>query len=490
MGKVSNENKSYFKFIFLCISLKNKTSKPFHQFTTLLKCGTIILLLLLSQLVNAQVFQINKIEILGNKKTKQHIILREMYVQPGDTMNYTELKNRLEQSRKNLYNSFLFNEIKFEVFDSTTNSLSLKVLLQERFYTFIIPSMEIADRNFNVWWVEKHHDLQRLNIGGNLLQRNIRGRNETMTITAQVGYTRQLGIQYEFPFIDKKLTKGLVLYANVYGNKEAAAITFENKQIFIRDDNQFIRRKRIAGGMFRYRPKIFIRHTFELNFTKSSIEDSLAKLNPKYFLNGKTEQHFFFLKYQFEYDHRDVKAYPLKGFLIMFNATQYGLLQSDNVKMNEFNLLLSKYFALPHQWYLYHSIKGQLSFPTHQPYYLQSGLGYGYEFVRGYEYDVIDGQHFVLNRNEIKRKIFNKKFPVHYKYLENLPFQIYLKAFIDAGYVVDKFYYINNPLNNSWLVSYGAGVDFVTAYDLLLRCEISRKKTGETGLFLHMRANF
>ena len=46
-------------------------------------------------------------------------------------------------------------------------------------------------------------------------------------------------------------------------------------------------------------------------------------------------------------------------------------------------------------------------------------------------------------------------------------------AFADMGYVNDKRYATANPLANNWLHSYGAGLDFVTYYDKVLRLEYS-----------------
>ena len=147
-----------------------------------------------------KLFVIKQIEILGNKKTKSFIILRELLLKENDSISYTTLKDKIEGSRNNLFNTFLFNKTSIDIFDSTENSISLKVTVSERWYTYPLPIMEIADRNFNVWWVEQHHDIKRLNAGIALLKRNIRGRNETLTLIAQTGYTRQLGFSIRISF--------------------------------------------------------------------------------------------------------------------------------------------------------------------------------------------------------------------------------------------------------------------------------------------------
>src|SRR4051812_3211270 len=49
-------------------------------------------------------FIIKKIVILGNKRTKERIITRELIFHPGDTLDATELDIRLGKSTENLNN--------------------------------------------------------------------------------------------------------------------------------------------------------------------------------------------------------------------------------------------------------------------------------------------------------------------------------------------------------------------------------------------------
>ena len=438
----------------------------------------------------AQKFFIRKIEVEGNKKTKSYIILREINFHQNDSLTYDELKNKFSESKKNLYNTYLFNEIKCSVFDSTEKNISIKIELKERFYTYFIPLAELVDRNFNVWWVDENHNLARLNVGGTFIQRNIRGRNETFTATAQLGFVNQLSVQYEFPFINKSLNKGLVLYSNIFLNKEVNYTSINNKQIFYRDNNKTVFNKNNFGMIFRYRKKIFTRHSLELNFTNYSAVDTISKLNPNFFLKAKTSLNYFLLRYTFEIDHRDVKPYPWNGYYASIWASQFQFLNSNLNTMTDFNLLLSKYTSLKKKWSLFNSIRAKISTPTQQPYAVQRGLGYLNDYVRGYEYYVIDGQRFALFHNDLKWKIFDKMYKTKIPYLEQFPFQIYMKAIFDAAYVTDKIYYPQNNLNNSWQYASGLGVDFVTAYDIRLRCEYMWAKNGGHDIYFHVRAMF
>lgn len=123
-------------------------------------------------------------------------------------------------------------------------------------------------------------------------------------------------------------------------------------------------------------------------------------------------------------------------------------------------------------------------------------LGFGRDYVRGYEYYVVDGQHFALFKTNLKFKLLSGK-EVHAGFIplekfSTIPFSFYLNAYADAAYVEDTQFsniaFTTNRLPNSWLYGYGAGIDFVTYYDIVIRLDYSFNKFGESGLFLHFAA--
>ena len=69
-------------------------------------------------------------------------------------------------------------------------------------------------------------------------------------------------------------------------------------------------------------------------------------------------------------------------------------------------------------------------------------------------------------------------------------FAFNMNAFLDMGYS-DNLYpdeSLNNKLENTLLVGYGTGIDFVTYYDLVLRLEYSFNRMSEHGFFVHFMA--
>jgi hypothetical protein len=100
---------------------------------------------------------IQDISIKGNKKTHKEIIQRELLLHAGDTVPINTLSALLERSEELIMNTGLFNraQISFQEWEGTTNTVKLLVFVEEAWYLFPIPIFELADRNFNVWWVEQ-----------------------------------------------------------------------------------------------------------------------------------------------------------------------------------------------------------------------------------------------------------------------------------------------------------------------------------------------
>lgn len=416
--------------------------------------------------------------------------MRELTFKEGDSLSKQAIQDKITSSRQNLFNLQLFNNVKIFCVDSNQTELVFYIDLKERWYFYPIPIMELADRNLNVWWVEKEHDLKRLNIGAIILQRNIRGRNETLAAVLETGFTNYIALQYEFPYIDKKLRQGLQLSSSFYTNKETAYRTYNNKQLFLRDDNHYVKSRFQVGAIWRYRKAIRIRHSIETNYTTYHISDTLLNANPDFLLAKRSFQQFALLRYLLEIDFRDYKPYPLKGYLINAQVTRWGLTPWDNIHMSEISLLGSYYVPLGHKFYWYQSLKLKSSAPFAQAYNIQRAMGYLQDYVRGYEYYVIDGQHFGILRNEVKYCLFKKRFDTGIGERANdLPLNVYLKAYYDCGYVKDQFWFKNNPLNNTYLQGYGIGVDISTFYDMVARYELSRNALGETKIYVALKAN-
>ena len=81
---------------------------------------------------------IKDITIKGNQKTKAGIIFRECTFRIGDTIRIEDLDNAINQSRLNIINSGLFNDVQINVghwdFDNQTINITIEV--KETWYLF------------------------------------------------------------------------------------------------------------------------------------------------------------------------------------------------------------------------------------------------------------------------------------------------------------------------------------------------------------------
>jgi hypothetical protein len=244
--------------------------------------------------------------------------------------------------------------------------------------------------------------------------------------------------------------------------------------------------------MFTRRNKFYIQHQLGPYFQYTTVADTIANLNPDYFLKGANYQRSYGFKYNYSNDKRDFINYPLKGYLFKLE-TDYQFLQSKtNLNLGSLRVEYSKFIPMNRHFYFAASARGKISNPHHQPYFSQRGLGYNNDYVSGYELYVVDGQSYGLIKTNLRWRLLSvnrtvKIVPV--KKFRTIPLSLYFKIYSDAGYVRDNNYNpYNNFLSNRLLVGGGAGFDIVTYYDIVARIEYSVNQLGQTGIFLHMKA--
>ncbi len=432
---------------------------------------------------------INQIVIVGNKTTKQKIILRELEFKSGDTLTNQEFSVAITQSKKNLLNTSLFNFAKFDV--ALVDSVNANVIIQltERWYVFPLPIFEIDDNNFNTWFRTK--DLSRINYGMHLTHYNFRGRKEKLILTAMYGFTERYRIRYEVPYLTASQKLGLAVDVSYNRRDEIAYNSFNNERLQYKDLENDAYRNLSNSVSLSYRNKIFNTHLFTVNYSQNNITDSVANLNENFLLPNATSLNYFRVSYQFTSDKRDSKNYPLKGSYFKASLTQYGLGILSELSLTNFNVEAKKFIEVKPRFYLAGGIRALLTPNNNQPYLLRNGLGYSSFGIRSYEYYVIDGQNIGLGRLQLRYQLvkpnsmnlqgFSERFgKFHYAF--------YLGIFSDVAFVEDQFGYPENRLANEIQFGQGVGLDFVSYYDIVIRAEYSFNKFGESGLFLHFVA--
>lgn len=435
---------------------------------------------------------VGNVFITGNRKTKEKIILRELTLKPGATFSKIDLPLILQKDIEKLINTRLFLDVDVQTVERSEEVIDLVVQVEERWYFFPAPIFKLADRSFNEWWVNQERDLSRVNYGVRLTQYNFRGRRETLRLIGQFGFSKTLAVNYIVPFFDQRQRNGMIFDFAYRDQKNLAYRSTENKQTFLEYED--ILKKSITTSLtWTHRYSFYNRHFFTFGFNHSSIHDTVAYLNPNYFLRGETLQRYFTLSYLFTRDLRDYIAYPLSGHVLSLEAEKNGLGVFDD--LNRFSLRASyaQYFPLKNNFFLSSRVTGVASFPKRQAYNNTEAIGYRPDDIRGYELYVVEGQNYLIQKITFKKLLFSRQ--QHIKSIpipqfQTIPFAIYLKTFFDSGYVGNQFTDPENTeLSNKYLFGGGLGLDIVTYYDLVLRLEYSINDSGNTGFFINVRAD-
>lgn len=427
---------------------------------------------------------IRGIYIDGPRRTKDWVIHREISLAEGQCLDEKSIPEAIALNRGRLMNLKLFSDVKIDILSVGTDSLDVEIRVWDRFPIMPEFEFEFADRNFNVWWTEQNHDLGRLNLGLSLTHNNFRGNREVVSVLGQVGYTQKVGFSYSRPFVDKGQRHGFGFSIFGMQNREIAYATVNDKLAFFKSDHQFMQRKLDAAIWYTFRPAYAVHHQFQLSFHNYWISDTIFRLNPAYLDNGEQELQVLQFNYRFDYNGVDNWNYPLRGQRFIGTLShKVGL--SGGQWQASMGLQYDRYWAPLPKWYASLVGRGKASVPQRQqPYIFLQNLGYDYNYVRGYEYYVVDGTMFGLIRASLKRELLNVDIRLPIRYFELVPLRVYGKAYADCG----ASYHANAPydiLNNRLLYSAGLGIDIVTLYDIKVRIEYTINHLNEKSIYLH-----
>lgn len=440
--------------------------------------------------------EINDIIISGNKRTRNTIILRELGFKSGDVVQQSYLNEIYEKDKRKLFNLHLFHTVQMYSLDAGGNKVNVLIDVTERWYIFPVPIFRLSDRNFNEWWENYDHDLSRVNYGLKLYQYNLWGRNHTLTLTAQFGYQRRFELMYRVPYINKKQKQGLIIEMDYIEAKNVADSTVNHKLDFF-EFNQVLRKTKGIGLSYTYRNNFYNQHKIKYEFRQTNILDTLRDLNPNYLGDGATQQTFDALTYEFVSDHRDVVAYPLRGRMLTLHAQKYGVGLYQDLNKTEVYASFSGFKDLKKGFFISNLSFLYASTPDNIAYFNYGAMGYNKIFIRGFEVYVIEGPQYFLNKTTLKKRIFSRTWNLNLfkgDQFNYFPLAIYLKTYADWGYINNYSAYseigVNTMLSDKFLGGAGAGVDFVTAYDAVLRVEYSFTSQRTSGFFLHFKKEF
>jgi len=431
---------------------------------------------------------ISKIKIEGNKKTKKNIIIRELSINEGDKLNKSKILEIIEEEKRKLINTDLFNEVDLKIKIIDNNEIEIHIILIESLY--VLPSIifELSDRNFNDWWENFNHDLSRINYGAGLLHYNLSGRADEFEFSFRGGFIREVYSSYYIPYISKKQKGGLELSFNLIDYDHLNYGINNHVPIFYKSKNSL--KKEITTSIeYSHRESFYNYHYFIIEHNNFKINDTLKTLNDRYYLD-KNMINSINVGYEFDRDFRDIKNYPLNGFRLNIQIKKNGLGIFDDINKWKAKIYYSNYQSLKNKTYFSFNISSLYS-SENQPFLLYESL---YK-IRGFEKYLINGYSYLTYRNTLKRNIFSKTYSrdgeKFIKKIKNIPLSLYFKIFYDSGYIWEyKNQNNNNFLNNKYIYSYGIGLDLITIKNISFSSELSRNSLNEFNLSFNLGADF
>jgi outer membrane protein assembly factor BamA len=445
-----------------------------------------------------QTVTVQTITIVGIKKTRPATITRELTFAVGDSLVQKDLGPTLERNSNNLLNLGLFNEAVVNIleWDTEKNTVDIVVSVKESWYIYALPIFDLADRNFNVWWTTQNASLSRINIGARLDWLNFTGRNDKLKAKIQFGYTPKQEIEYRFPYFNRNQSLGLSMGFLHSVNKEVNYATTDNKEDFIRLDDEVIHERWEGRAGLLYRPNFFLKYNLGLFYQNLSVDNRvLTEYNPDYFVHGDSSHNVFGLTLAFEYDDRDVKLFAARGFKAGLSVEKIGLGITGDEDMLTTNIVLEWNIATGRRFQHRISALGKYSISRDQPSYVYyRGLGFSVRYVSGYELYIINGLDAVLGKYQIAYKLLERKIdfgnlmPVHQ--FRKMPYALYISLLAEAGYVNDPYTGAQNPLANRWLAGGGPAISVLMYNNYFFQFSYAGNHLGEWGLFIHSRTSF
>ncbi|WP_430810677.1 MULTISPECIES: POTRA domain-containing protein [unclassified Carboxylicivirga] len=430
--------------------------------------------------------RVQQVVIAGNKVTRSRVILNELVFNKGDVLMVNRLGQVTTRCRHNLLNTGLFNFVSVRYTLQADNTVIFYVRVDERWYWWVFPIFEVADRNLSSFF--NGGDWSRVNYGVYLKRDNFRGRNEKIMARIRLGFTKQVLLGYFSP--EYKRRGGWGVFFDFRMHDQLPYTTKNNQQVYKALETEMAQVTYFGSVYYSIRSGLYHRHKLELGYHNYSVSDSIIDLNPNYLTPDATRLQFMELSYEYDYDTRDAKVYPLKGTRMQGTAVQSGLgIWQEGLNNFKLSARIDKHWQLENRWHWASLLYGEYNSSRSLPYVLNAGSGYD-SFLNGYELYVMDGTRQASMKNYLlftllQPRVKNLGFMPLTQFAK-VNYAFYIKAFGDFGYVWHDNPSISNTFVNNWQYGYGVGLDFVTFYDMVWSFNYSMNKHRQHGFFVHL----
>lgn len=387
--------------------------------------------------------KISDIVIMGNDKTRDFVIRREMKTKVGSKLN-PEL---LEEDQKRIQSLQLFNRVFIQTIIEN-EKLKVVIFVTEMWYIYPFPIFFINERDWG-----------KISWGAGMEHLNYRGRAEKLFASFWLGYNPTLQVKYQTPwFLSKRdIYAGLILdYSHI-----------RNKHFFARNITED--HIKVAGSLGR-RLGYHMYVSTTLGYEEVSVDPEYGYcLNS----NSSTDQ-IPYLLMNFSWDHRDLKEFPSSGFYFSVTGIKKGF-SAFPVDYSRVAIDNRVYIPLLGKTTLALRTAGTVSFGK-VPLYDLVYLGYS-ERVRGHFDKTIEGENRALFSSSYRFPLL----PINYynlgsnAALRNLKFGISGSIFLDSGYIWDQSDDFDSSRINT---GFGVGLLFHVPIVNICRLELGFDEKG------------
>jgi hypothetical protein len=314
---------------------------------------------------------------------------------------------------------------------------------------------------------------------------NLLGQQEGFFIRQVKGFMAAGGLGFQRPFPKYKDCNAWKFSLDNMRSRRAWINSIDNK-VVIKEHWDLRQQEQLVGiaeykRRFEYKWQGVVRYKFFRDYAAQDIE----ALNPNYFIapnvvtneNEDWKQYTQSLYTGFVRDTRNQTNYPTRGS--EWKAGVLGGLQRSNNVVRPYGEFESEYRGFyPLGSHTSLAVLAQVRYRAGTlGYVLQRQMGYGMEYVRGFEAFVFDGAGLMLGKAAWRYQLLRDQRSMKLRFLpsayEKVPIQCWFNIFADVGRTLSPYQIDQNPMSNQMLMSLGAGLDLLCYYDALARFDCS-----------------
>lgn len=440
-----------------------------------MKIGTLILVVVLSVpcILAQEILQgqrhsvsygiVDTIIIIGNEKTKESVILREMTLKQG--MEATP--EALEWDKGRIYSMGLFTRVEVNIVPFEGKNM-LIVDVNERWYIIPLPLFGFRDG-----------DPKKPYFGAGLLHNNFRGLNQKLFGSVVFGYNPSLALSFSDPWIDRD--HNLFFSTGLSHSRIKNRSTLPNGVVPDFEELHYDINATVGKRFTLY-------HTLAINLGYRILK--VTEPAPGRTVAADGVDNFLYGSIIVTYDSRNLRDYTTSGTYASASVTKYGFGESE-LSFTRFGLDVRRFIPMPLDLTLATRFHGSIVSGSVVPTHVRTYFGYG-ERIRGYFNTVFEGENIAGASVEMRIPVLKPKTILFTAIPMPPEFSVWrlglsAELFADAG---TTWFRGQNLALKAVRSGYGGGLVLLLPYDVVVRIEYAWNDRRRGQFILGIRSAF